>query len=329
MSVLLLGRSDVARVLDEREALAAAEEAFAALGRGDVVNPLRRAVLRPDRAGLVGSMPAWLGEPPTFALKGVTVFFGAHEAGLDSHQGAVLLFDGESGRPLAIVEAGELTARRTAAVSALATRQLAREDAGDLALLGAGVQARSHLRALAAVRDLHRVRVWNRTPERARELADWARTTSGLEVEVVESARAAVEGADLVCTLTASPEPVLEGAWLAPGCHVNAVGSCTPRAREIDDDAVRRARVVVDSRESALAESGDLLLALGEREIVAEDIVGELAEVVSGSLPGRTDPDQITLFESLGLAIEDLTAARRAWRRAGELGIGRPMEWPG
>ncbi|MEZ5332553.1 MAG: ornithine cyclodeaminase family protein [Thermoanaerobaculia bacterium] len=329
MTILWLDRTDVGRVLDEREALAAAEEAFEALARGDVVNPLRQAVFRPDRAGLVGSMPAFLADPPTFALKVVTVFPGAHAAGLDSHQGAVLLFDGATGRPEAILEAGELTARRTAAASALATRELAREDAGDLALLGAGVQARAHLRAIAAVRSLRRVRVWNRTPERAAELALWARSTAGLRVEPVGSARAAVEGADLVCTLTASAQPILEGAWLAPGCHVNAVGSCTPRAREVDAGLIRRARIVVDSRESALAEAGDLLLAAANGAFDAGDIVAELAEVVAGRAAGRTAADEITLYESLGLAIEDLTAARRAWLRADELGVGRRMEWPG
>lgn len=329
VEMLLLDRSDVARLLDEREALAAAAEAFSALGRGAVVNPLRQAVFRPDRAGLVGSMPAFLGEPPTFAVKVVTVSLAGHAEGLDSHQGAVLLFDGESGRLLAILEAGELTARRTAAVSALATRLLAREEAGDLALLGAGVQARSHLRALAGVRRLRRVRVWNRTPERARELAAWARTTSGVEVEVAGSAREAVEGADLVCTLTAASEPVLEGAWLAPGCHVNAVGSCTPRAREVDAGAVRRARVVVDSMEAALNESGDLLGAIRDGAIDGDDITGELADVLAGRVAGRTSAEEITLFESLGLAIEDLTASRRVWQRAGAEGLGRPVEWPG
>lgn len=325
----MLDRSDVARLLDEREALAAAVEAFAALGRGDVVNPLRQAVFRPDRKGLLGSMPAFLADPPTFALKVVSVFFGGHEAGLDSHQGAVLLFDGETGRPLAILEAGELTARRTAAVSALATRALARRDAGDLALLGAGAQARAHLRALAGVRELRRVRVWNRTPERARELAEWARSTTGLPAEAVASAEGAVKGADIVCTLTSSFEPVLEGEWLAPGCHVNAVGSCTPRAREIDGEVARRSRVVVDSRESALAEAGDLLGAIRDGVIGEDDLAGELAEVLAGRLPGRTDPEEITLFESLGLAIEDLTVARRVWLRAREEGLGRSVEWPG
>ena len=329
MEVLLLDRSDVARLLDEREALAAAEEAFAALGRGDVASPLRQAVFRPDRRGLLGSMPAFLADPPTFALKAVSVFVGAHEAGLDSHQGAVLLFDGETGRPLAILEAGEMTARRTAAVSALATRTLARRDAGDLALLGAGAQARAHLRALAGVRELRRVRVWNRTPERAGQLAAWALSTTGLPVEVAASTRGAVEDADIVCTLTSSAEPVLEGAWLSPGCHVNAVGSCTPRAREIDGELARRARIVVDSRESALAEAGDLLLAIGEGAIVADDIMGELADVLVGRCRGRAHPDEITLFESLGLAVEDLTAARRVWERAGERGVGRLVEWPG
>lgn len=329
MALLWLDRTDVGRLLDEREALAAAEEAFAALGRGHVVNPLRQAVFRPDRAGLLGSMPAFLAQPPTFALKVVTVFPGAHEAGLDSHQGAVLLFDGVTGRPDAMLEAGELTARRTAAVSALATRELAREDAGDLALLGAGAQARAHLRALAFVRPLRRVRVWNRASQRAEELAAWARSTTGLPVEAVDSAREAVDGADLVCTLTASPEPVLEGAWLTAGCHVNAVGSCTPRARELDAEAVRRSRIVVDCRESALAEAGDLLRAGDEGAFASEDIAADLAEIVGRSAPGRTAPQEITLFESLGLAIEDLTAARRAWRRAVELGIGRRVDWPG
>jgi alanine dehydrogenase len=313
--MLILGRDEVERLLPMGECIEVMAEALTLLARGEALQPLRQAHWLPDKSGLLGVMPGALldgdgGDGGVLGIKVITVFHGNHLQGEESHLGSVLLFEAGMGKPLAILDAAPLTAIRTAAVSALATRLLAREDAGDLALLGAGVQARTHLAALREVRTLRRVRVWSHHPESARHFA------AEESVEAVASAREAVEGADLVCTVTSAREPVLEGAWLAPGAHVNAVGACTSAVREIDTEALRRARLFVDRRESALAEAGDLLIPLRAGEVGEDHIAGELGDLLLGRLPGRRSPDEITLFESLGLAVEDLAAARWVWRKA-------------
>lgn len=268
-------------------------------------------------------MPGMLGRldggDPVAGVKVITVMPGNHAHGEESHQGLVLLFEQERGRPLALLDATAVTAIRTAAASAVATRALAREDAGDLALLGSGTQARSHLEAMSAVRRLRRVRVWSRNPESARRFAEMGSRGPGLTPEAIEampSAREAVEGADLICTVTAATEPVLQGDWIAPGAHVNAVGACTPRARELDGAAVARSRLFVDRRESALAEAGDFLLARSEGAVTDDHILGELGEVLEGRIPGRQSQEEITLFKSLGIAVEDLAAGRHVYRKA-------------
>ncbi|HYU31863.1 MAG TPA: ornithine cyclodeaminase family protein [Thermoanaerobaculia bacterium] len=317
--MLTLNREEVERLLPMGECIEVMAEALSALARGEALQPLRQAHWLPDRHGLLGVMPGalWDGDGGTvLGIKVITVFPGNHERGEESHLGSVLLFEGEMGKPLASLDAAAVTEIRTAAASGLATRLLAREDAGDLALLGSGVQARSHLAAMKEVRPLRRVRVWSRHPENARRFAAEESERHGLSIETAATAREAVEGADLVCTVTSAREPVVEGAWLAPGTHVNAAGACTPATRELDTEAVRRARVFVDRRESALAEAGDLLIPIREGALAEDHIAGELGDLLLGRLPGRQSPDEITLFESLGIAIEDVAAARHVWRKA-------------
>lgn len=317
--MLILNREEVARLLPMGECIEVMAEALSALARGEALQPLRQAHWLPDRRGLLGVMPGalWDGDGgAVLGIKVITVFHGNHARGEESHLGSVLLFEGDMGKPIASLDAAAVTEIRTAAVSGLATRLLAREDAGDLALLGSGVQARSHLAAMKEVRPLRRVRVWSRHPESARRFADRESARHGLSIETVATARAAVEGADLICTVTSAREPVLEGAWLAPGAHINAAGACTPATRELDTEAVRRARLFVDRRESALAEAGDLLIPLRAGELGEDHIAGELGDLLLGRLPGRQSPEEITLFESLGIAVEDVAAARHVWRKA-------------
>jgi len=261
--------------------------------------------------------------------KVITVVPGNTGTPYDSHQGVVLLFEATNGRLRAIVDAAAITAIRTAAVSGVATRLLARADAGDLALLGTGVQAERHLEAMRVARRLRRVRAWS--PNAGRRVAFAERMTRrfGLPVEPCDSARDAVEGADIVCTLTSAREPVLEGDWLEPGAHVNAVGASQPSARELDSAAVARARLFVDRRESALRESGDVLTPLHEGRFGVDHIRGEIGELLVGSAAGRTAPEEITLFESLGLAVEDLFAAHYVASRAEETGAGTRVELVG
>ena len=315
MSVLIVNQEQVTRLLPMDECIDAMQQALGSLARGDGVQPLRSCTWLPDRSGLLGLMPGYLGEPHALGIKVVAIFPGNHGTELDAHQGPVLLFDTTDGRLLAVIDATEITGIRTAAVSAVATRLLARDDAGDLAILGSGTQAWTHLEAMRHARPLRRVRVWSRNPENARRLAERA-AAEGVNVESTPTARAAVEDADIICTTTSSHEPVLQGDWLAPGAHINAVGACFATARELDTAAVKRSRLFVDRRESALNEAGDLLIPMAEGDLTADHIVAELGQVITGDVAGRTAPEDITLFKSLGIAVEDLAAAHLIYSKA-------------
>jgi ornithine cyclodeaminase len=322
MSVRIIDQADTRRLLPMAECIDVMATALTALSRGDAVQPLRGIHWLPDRRGGLGVMPGYLGEPATLGVKVVSVFPGNSETDLESHQGGVLLFDPEDGRLRAIIDAGELTAIRTAAVSGAATRALARRDASILAILGSGAQAHSHLEAMVAVRPVREVRVWSRTPENAARFAQIASAKHGIEITTVVSARDAARGADLICTVTAASEPVLEGAWIAPGAHVNAAGACFPEARELDTAAVVRSRLYVDWRESTVVESGDFLIPRSEGAIGDGHIVAELGEVLAGDAPGRASDDEITVFNSLGVAVEDLAAAHHILIKAERDDVG-------
>lgn len=319
VSTIVVNGTRVRQFLPMGECIAAMERALTALARGHADVPLRPVVRVPGSDGSVGgalaAMPAYLGDPRSVGVKAISVFAGNEGTMHDSHQGAVLLFDPQHGALVAIMDASAITAVRTAAVSAVATRLLARSDAGDLAILGAGVQAHSHLEAMRAVRSVRRVRVWSRTQSRAVEFAR-RYDAPDLPVTAVSAAHDAVEGADLVCTVTSSREPVLLGDWLAPGAHLNIVGASVAAAREVDTTAVLRSACFVDRRESALREAGDLVIPIREGAVAAAHIRAELGELLEGQRPGRLTPQEITLFKSVGLAVEDLGAADIVYRRA-------------
>lgn len=314
---MMLGESAVRALLPVADCIEAMAQAFRAASRGDFVQPLRIIAWQPDRRGAIAAMPGYL--DGTLGAKLITVFPQNRAQGLESHQGLIALHESQTGRLLAIAHAGAITAVRTAAVSALATRLLANEDAGDLALLGSGTQAEEHLHAISAVRKLRRVRVWSRTPAHARAFAERF-STSQLQVSACENAAEAVSGADLVCTVTAATEPVLHGEWLAPGAHVNAVGSSVPPFRELDAETVKRSRIYVDMRDCVLRESDDLRIPIRDGVISESDIAGELPQMVSGQCELRTSRDQITLFKSVGMALEDVAAVRFVYERALEDG---------
>jgi ornithine cyclodeaminase len=318
MNVLVISHADVVRLLPMEACVEVMADALRATSRGGAVLPLRSVVWMPDRTGMIGLMPGFLDQPTSFGLKVVSIFPGNHGTRYDSHQGVVMLFETGHGTPIAIIDASSITAIRTAAVSGVATRALARPDAGDLAILGAGVQAATHLAAMRAVRPIRRVRVWSRDRARAQRFAD----ASPVAVEVMASARDAAFGADLICTTTAAREPILEGAWLAPGAHVNAVGACFAVTRELDTAAVVRARLIVDRLESTLAESGDFLIPRAEGAIGNDHIAGELGDLLLGRFAGRRSDDEVTLFKSLGIAIEDLAAAHHIYTQAVATGTG-------
>jgi ornithine cyclodeaminase/alanine dehydrogenase-like protein (mu-crystallin family) len=306
--IRLISAEEVVAGLPMAACIEAVEAAFRALARGEAEQPLRTVIRLPDGESSFLAMPAALGSPRTLGAKLLTLFPRNHGRGVPSHQGVIVTFNPDDGSLSAVVDAGSVTAIRTAAASAVATRALARSDASELAILGSGVQARTHVEAMLAVRPIRRVRAWSPNRERLEAFVAEVRDRHGVPAEAASSARVAVEGADLVCTVTASPVPVLEGAWVAPGVHVNAVGASTPTTRELDARAVALSRFFVDRRESALAEAGDWILARDEGAVTDADLAGEVGEVLLGTVPGRTDAAEVTVFKSLGLAIQDLAA---------------------
>jgi ornithine cyclodeaminase len=315
--MLVLGEADVEELLDPAGCLEAVERALVALARGDIQLPLRMIVRPPGEESLIGLMPVHRGgEERLYGLKTVVVVPGNSARGLDPHQGTVTLFDGETGQTIAVMNASPITAIRTAAASALATRELARKDARTLAVLGAGFQAKAHLEALVEVRRFDDIRIASRTAAKAEELAEQHPAARAV------SAEEAVRGADVITTVTSSEEPVVDREWLADGAHINAVGACFPHTRELDSATVAASTFIADRRESAENESGDYRLALAEGAIAEDHIAAELGDVLTGAHPGRTSSDEITIFESLGVAVEDLFAAEYVVRRARESGRG-------
>jgi alanine dehydrogenase len=295
---MLLDEAAVRRLLRMEEVISAMDQALAAFSSGMVVQPVRTMLPVAEHQGFLGLMPAYTGQ----ALGAKLVAFYPRNAGVATHHAVIQLFRPETGEPLATIDGRLITEMRTAAVSAVATKYLARADAGILAILGSGVQARSHLEALRLVRTFDEVRVWS-----PRHAVTFAREFG---ISVAASAEAAVRGADVVVTATTSQTPVLCGAWLSPGVHINAVGAPRPDWRELDDEVLDRARLFVDSREAAAKESGDVIAAGVER------VVGEIGEVAAGALPGRRSTDEVTLFKSLGLAVEDVATADLVYRKA-------------
>jgi ornithine cyclodeaminase/alanine dehydrogenase-like protein (mu-crystallin family) len=301
------------------------ETAMIAVSEGRARIPLR-SVMPVSAGGMLGNMPGYLAEPECFGVKLLSLFPQNVASGYSSHLGLVLLFEPKHGLPVAMMDAAEITAIRTAAVSGLATRLLARADAGDLAILGAGEQARSHLEAMRAVREIRRVRVWSRTPSSAEAFARSEGERHGILIEVVADARAAVEGADLICTTTAAKTPILRGDWLAAGAHLNVVGACIPTASEIDTAAVARSRYFVDYRDSTIHEAGDYLDAVKAGAITPAHILGEIGQVAGGAVAGRRADSDITLYRSLGIAAEDLACAHYLLERARAGNVGQVVE---
>ena len=291
-----LDEDAVERLLRMEEVIPAMERALADFSSGRVVQPTRVMVPVAEHGGFLGVMPAYTGS----ALGTKLVAFYPRNTEVPTHHATILLFKPESGEPLVTMDGRLITEVRTAAVSAVATERLAKSDASVLAIIGSGVQARSHLEALRLVREFREVRVWS--PHRAQAFAE----EHG--VRAAASAEDAVRGADVVVTATTSPTPVLFGEWISPGVHVNAVGAPRPDWRELHDGVLRRSRLYVDSREAALKESGDV--------IAAEEIFAEIGEVVSGAKPGRQSAEEVTLFKSLGLAVEDVATAELVHRKS-------------
>jgi ornithine cyclodeaminase/alanine dehydrogenase-like protein (mu-crystallin family) len=321
VGVLILGDDEVRELLDMESCIAAMEDVLARLAHEELLNPLRTIMFTPSKRGL-GLMPAWRGgDDPVFSLKEIVVAPSNSEIGLDPHQGAVLLHDGTTGKLRAILNASAVTEIRTAAVSAVATKLLARETPRQVAILGSGVQGRSHVEAMRTIAPACEIRLWSRSAANAEALALEA------HAHVAASVQEALDGADVVCTCTSAKQPVLELGWLSPGQHLNVVGSSVARAREVDSATMAAVSLFVDRRESTLNEAGDYLVPAAEGLIGPDHIRAELGELLIGAHPGRTHPDEITLFKSLGIAVEDLASAELCHARARERGLGVEVEF--
>ncbi len=322
--MLFLNRSQVEGLLDLGQLIDALAPAMAELSAGSVSLPPRTAARVPHVDGLLAAMPAYMPSPKALAAKLVGVF-PENLPPLHTHQALVAVFDPDSGTPLAVMDGSFITEARTAAASALATRLLARPDAEVLLVVGTGAQARSHARTVPLVRRLSEVRIAGRDRRKADQVVAEVAPELQVSVRAVGLDEHAFEGADIVCATTHSPEPVVRGRWLQPGCHVTSIGF-NPDGRELDDDAIRGAVVVVESRQAALAPypsgSNDLIQPIRDGVITEEHIHAEVGELVLGLRPGRTSADQVTVYKSVGVAVQDVVAARLVLEAAREGSIG-------
>ncbi len=321
MKLRVINPDQVIELLPMAECIEVIDAAMRRSADREALMPLRTKMALPGE-GILGWMPGYMAEPEVFGMKLVGVFPGNFALGMHSHHGVVVLFETQHGRPFAVVDASEITAIRTAAASAVATRLLARGDASVLAIMGYGAQGRQHLETMLCVRPFDDIRIWGRDREKASAFAQEQGEKFGVAVRAVADAREAVAGADVICTVTASPEPVLFGDWLEPGQHINAVGTSFPGIRELDGSAVARCRLFVDLLEGAREQAGEFQMARDEGAITDDHILGEIGEVSLGRVDGRIDAANITLYKSLGLVVQDLASAHHVFRKAEEQGIG-------
>ncbi len=329
--MLILRSADVPRALPMGEAIEAVKRAYAALSAGRAEVPLRLSLPVKAHEGVSLFMPAYVQDEggEALAVKVVSVFPHNRERELPIIHAAVLVFEASTGRPLALLEGGTLTAIRTGAASGAATEVLARPESRVLALFGAGVQGRTQIEAVCTVRPIEQVWIYDVDSARAQALAQAVAGQGPVppDVRVAATPRQAVAEADVICTATTATRPVFADADLKPGVHINAIGAYTPEMAEIPPDTVARALVVVDSRQAALAEAGDILQPLRAGRISEQHLHAELGEILLGRKPGRTSPEQITLFKSVGVAVQDALTAKVALQNALELGLGQRVTW--
>jgi ornithine cyclodeaminase len=310
-----IDKEEVAARLTYDVCIPIVREAMIAFSKGET-RQLLRAILPLGDGRLFGSMPGGLGGREMFGAKLISVFPENFAKGVQSHQGVVVLFDGETGAPVCIAHAGEITAIRTGAASAVATDALARKDAARLALLGYGEQAHTHARAISKVRKLDAITVWGRSSERAAKFAAALEAELGVPATPAPSSRVCVVDADIICTVTSAKTPILEGQWVRPGAHVNMVGSSYAGPVEVDNDLVVRSRFIADSREGVLAQGAEFLQAKQAGLIGDDHVVGEIGQVLAGEIEGRQSQEQITAYKSLGHIVQDLAAVRALFGEA-------------
>jgi alanine dehydrogenase len=320
--IRILSREDVQQALPMGQAIEAIKSAFAQLSTGQADVPLRAALEVPRHNGVTLFMPGYLAQDDQMAVKIVSVFNDNPTKGLPLIHALVVVVDATTGRPTAVMDGTVLTALRTGAASGAATDLLARQDARTAAVFGAGAQGRTQLEAVCAVRPIREARVYDVSPKQAAAYADEMSQRLSLPVKAAETPAEAVRQADVICTATTSSSPVFDDADVRPGTHINAVGAYTPRMQEVPAETVLRARVVIDHHEASLAEAGDLLIPLGQGLMTEAHIYAELGEIVAGRKPGRASSEEITLFKSVGVAVQDVAAAAAVLEAAQRLGLG-------
>jgi ornithine cyclodeaminase len=321
----LLNEDQVKSLLPMSDLIASMESSLGRFSAGEVLQPVRTVLMVGPTRAYFGLMPAFIPQPASLGAKLVTVFSGNAARQLPSHLATILLLDPDTGGLQAIMDGRYITEARTAAVSAVSVQHLARHDAATLAIIGTGVQAQSHVEALPHVRSLRDIRVWSpKAASRERFVRDMHPHTS-VPLRSTHSAEEAVRGADIVVLVTSSPTPVIDDSWVSEGAHVISVGACRPDQREIAPELVARARFFVDSKAAALVESGDVVQGISEGRFDKDHVRGELGEVVLGRTQGRTSASDITVFKSLGMAVEDVVAADLALRRAVEKDVGTEL----
>jgi alanine dehydrogenase len=324
--MLILSEEQVRSLIDIEELIAVLEQAHIQYSTGKAVMPVRLVVPLPQIAGRITSMPGYLTEDKALGMKVVTYFQNNPQENLPAILATVMLFSAATGKIIAVMDGSYITAIRTACASAMATRALANPEAPVLGILGAGVQARAHIQALCRVRQLNQIKLYSPSGTNAANIKRELEPVSRAAIDVAKSAEEAVRNSDLVVTATTAQQPILECAWLKPGAHINAVGSHRPDSREIDGPTVARSKVVVDSREAIMAECGDILLAIKEKSITEKHLHAEIGEVLAGTKPGRSSGDEVTLYKSVGIAIQDVATAQLIYHKALELKVGTNVE---
>jgi len=323
--MLVLSEKQVQGLIDLEELIGALEEAHIQYSTGKAVMPVRLVVPLAQIDGRITSMPAYLNTDRALGMKVVTYFQKNPAHGLPAILATIMLFSADNGRIIAIMDGGYITAIRTACISAVATKVLANRETPVLGILGAGVQAKAHILALRRVRDFQRIKIYSPSGISASRLKNEL-ANEGMEIEVAATAEETVRTADVIVTVTTAKEPIIDARWLKPGAHINAVGSHRPDLREIDGPTLAHSRVVVDSRQAMMAECGDILLAIAENAISETDIHAEIGEILAGSKPGRQNPEEVTLYKSVGIAVQDVATANLVYQKALQSKIGTNVE---
>jgi alanine dehydrogenase len=315
MDPIFINKEKVASLLPIEECITVMEQAFRSLAKDNCVQPLRPLMWLPDKRGLLGMMPGYAGDIDVMGIKVISVFPNNKGSGYSSHQGMVLLFETKNGMPLCMADADEITSIRTAAASAVATNILARKDAGSLSIIGSGIQAAPHIEAMMLVRKIKKITVWSRNMIHTDQLAEKISAKYKVDVSIARDPEEAVRNIDIICTLTGAVEPIVKGEWVSKGTHINAVGSCMPVARELDTATILNSKLFTDRYESIFKEAGDFIIPKNEGAIDDSHVKAEIGEVLLGKKEGRTSNDDITVFKSLGLAVEDIFAVNHIYQK--------------